>query len=445
VAARQIAIGETVDTEQSTLLGQAMRDAAIAMLLIAPEGSIIEVNAAACEYFGRDSATLTASTWQELTHPDDLSADLGYVNRLLRGEANSYRMTKRYMHADGTVIVGDLSVRAIRSDDGAVSVFISQIVDVTARARAESELERSQALLRGVLDTMQDPWVLLDPVREPSTGRIVDFVYADANIAACVANGVPREELLGRRLLDLYPEHEPRGLIEAYANVIISGRPLAVDDDPFPDREDPRRILRFDNRAVRIGTQLSLTWRDVTDRYERRQRLTRQAHHDDLTGLPNRARLRERLASVFSRSPRTGQSIALLYCDLDDFKPINDDFGHAAGDEVLRAIGGRIASSVRTQDIVARLGGDEFVAVLEGVHSAADAVAVADKVRLAVSEPITVDQATVSTTMSIGVAIASPGDDPETTLAAADTALYVAKGQGGDRTVLYRPGDESVA
>lgn len=443
MAARQRAIGETVDREQNALLSQAMRDAAIAMLLIGPEGSIMEANAAACEYFGRDSATLTASTWQELTHADDLKSDLEYVDQLLRGEADSYRLTKRYVHADGTVIVGDLSVRAIRSDEGAVRLFISQIVDVTARARAESDLERSQALLRGVLDTMQDPWVLLDPVREPSTGRIVDFVYADANTAACVANGVPREDLLGQRVLALYPEHEPRGLIEAYANVIISGRPLAVDDDPFPDHNDRRRIRRFDNRAVRIGDQLSLTWRDVTDRYERRQRLTRQALHDDLTGLPNRARLRERLASVFSRAPRTGQSIALLYCDLDDFKPINDEFGHAAGDEVLREIGSRIAASVRTQDIVARLGGDEFVAVLEGVHSAADAVAVADKVRMAVSEPIAVDQTFVSTTLSIGVAVASPGDDPEATLAAADTALYVAKGQGRNRTALYQPDDGS--
>ena len=142
---------------------------------------------------------------------------------------------------------------------------------------------------------------------------------------------------------------------------------------------------------------------------------------------------------------QTGQAIALLYCDLDDFKPINDEFGHAAGDEVLREIGGRIASSVRTQDIVARLGGDEFVAVLEGVHSAADAIAVADKVRAAVSEPITVDRRPVTTTLSVGVAIAAVGDDPEQTLAAADAALYTAKSQGGDRTVLYRSGDQTAA
>ena len=292
---------------------------------------------------------------------------------------------------------------------------------------------------------MPDPWVLLDPVREPATGRIVDFVYADANNAACTANGLRREQLLGMRVLELFPDHAPRGLIDAYGEVIRTGRPLALDDDPFPDRRDPARIRRFDNRAVRIGDQLSLTWRDVTDRYERRRQLVRQAHHDDLTGLPNRARLRERLAKGFSRSPRTGQAIALLYCDLDDFKPINDEFGHAAGDEVLREIGGRIASSVRTQDIVARLGGDEFVAVLEGVHSAADAIAVADKVRAAVSEPITVDRRPVTTTLSVGVAIAAVGDDPEQTLAAADAALYTAKSQGGDRTVLYRSGDQTAA
>lgn len=437
--------GETVDQAPNPLLGQAMRDAAIPMLLVSPDGAIMQANDACSDYFGRDIDALRACTWQELTHPDDLSADLALVNRLLRGEADSYRLTKRYLTVDGDVIVGDLSVRAIRDDTGAVSLFVSQIVDVTARARAESELERSQALLRGVLDSMPDPWVLLDPVREPATGRIVDFVYADANNAACTANGLRREQLLGMSVLELFPDHAPRGLIDAYGEVIRTGRPLALDDDPFPDRRDPARIRRFDNRAVRIGDQLSLTWRDVTDRYERRRQLVRQAHHDDLTGLPNRARLRERLAKVFSRSPRTGQAIALLYCDLDDFKPINDEFGHAAGDEVLREIGGRIASSVRTQDIVARLGGDEFVAVLEGVHSAADAIAVADKVRAAVSEPITVDRRPVTTTLSVGVAIAAVGDDPEQTLAAADAALYTAKGQGGDRTVLYRSGDQTAA
>lgn len=433
-----------MDQAHDELLGQAMRDAAIGMLLVTPDGTITAANDAACAFFGLDAPTLTTHSWQELTHVDDLEDDKAQVDRLLRGEGDAYRLTKRYLRSDGQVVTGDLSVRAIHAEDGRVRMFISQIVDVTAQARIEAELEKSRALLRGVLDSMLDPWVLLDPVRNEHD-RIVDFTFVDANQAACDANGLSRAELLGKSLLALLPEHEPRGLLAAYAAVVETGRPLAVDDDPFPTRDDPSTMRRFDNRAVRIGDQLSFTWRDVTDRYERRRSLARQAHHDDLTGLPNRARLRERLTSVFSRAPRTGQAIALLYCDLDDFKPINDEHGHATGDEVLREIGARIAANVRGQDTVARLGGDEFVAVLEGVRSAADAVAVADKVRAAVAAPITVDETPVSTTLSIGVAVASPGDDPDVVLSEADSALYIAKAQGGNRTVLHVNGDRSAA
>ena len=115
--------GETVDQAPNPLLGQAMRDAAIPMLLVSPDGAIMQANDACSDYFGRDIDALPACTWQELTHPDDLSADLALVNRLLRGEADSYRLTKRYLTADGDVIVGDLSVRAIRDDTGTALLF----------------------------------------------------------------------------------------------------------------------------------------------------------------------------------------------------------------------------------------------------------------------------------------------------------------------------------
>jgi diguanylate cyclase (GGDEF)-like protein len=290
---------------------------------------------------------------------------------------------------------------------------------------------------------MPDPWVLLDPMRA-GDGRIVDFRYVDANDASCAANGMSRSELLGRTLLELLPEHSPTGLLEAYAQVIETGQPLALDDEPFADRLDPGTVRRFDNRGVRIGGRLSFTWRDVTDRYEARRVLAEQARLDDLTGLPNRMQLRERLAAAFARRPRTGQSIAILYCDLDDFKPINDLHGHANGDVALREVARRIAASVRAQDTIARLGGDEFVAVLEGVHTADDAVTVAEKVRDAVRAPITVGGHAVRTTMSIGIALAEPGERPELVLEHADSALYAAKALGGDRAELYRAVDHAA-
>ncbi len=553
------------------VFGRAMRDSAVPMLLVAPEGAITYANDAAGAFFGLGERELTASTWQQLTHPDDLDVDLAHVDALLRDEADSYRLVKRYLHADGSTRVGDLVVTAIRDGLGAVEFFVSQIVDISAEQRAldalaeserrfhlmfdrsadlvlviapdltiewlspsvesllgapaeeylgtvvmdhihpddreaimsavaavgedatvrfrnrlrradgqyrwfatslatehaptgtglvlygssldihetvlaEQELERSRAMLRGILDNLPDPWVLLDPVRD-DTGRIVDFVYVDANTAACAINRISRSALLGTRLLELLPEHEDQGLLAAYAYVVDTGYPLALDDEPFPDRLDPTRIRRYDNRAVAIGGQLSFTWRDVTDRFELRQLLDRQAHHDQLTGLPNRARLSARMDEVFGRTPRTGERLAVLYCDLDAFKAINDTRGHAVGDTVLRAVAERMSRSVRAQDTVARLGGDEVVVILEGVHTVDDALAVAAKIRTAVAEPIDVggvgdtgdgsDGGAVTTSMSIGIALTERGTDPKAALQHADAALYQAKEAGRDRAAVY--------
>ena len=247
---------------------------------------------------------------------------------------------------------------------------------------ASERAERAERELRGVVDSLFDPWVLLAAVRDED-GRIVDFEYVDANEAACRANAVPRDELIGRRLLGLLPEHATTGLFALYARVVETGEPLVLDDEAFTSPIDGV-LRRFDNRAVRVGDGISFTWRDVTERYALRQQLREQADHDLLTGVANRRQLSRRLTELLGHAPRTGARLAVLYLDLDHFKDINDAHGHAAGDVVLTAVAVAIRSAVRDQDLVARLGGDEFVVLLDGVRGLDDATSVAEKVLAAV-------------------------------------------------------------
>ena len=181
--------------------------------------------------------------------------------------------------------------------------------------------------------------------------------------------------------------------------------------------------------------------RAVNERLVESEKTLRQlAHHDPLTGLINRALLDERLAHAIERARRHGGGLALLFIDLDGFKTVNDTHGHAAGDELLRAVGDRLLLGVRASDTVARLGGDEFVAVLEEVNRPADAAHVAEKLVASLAEPFSVGARPLTITASVGVSL-YPADGPEapTLLKWADRAMYDAK-LGGKNRVRYSAG-----
>jgi len=176
------------------------------------------------------------------------------------------------------------------------------------------------------------------------------------------------------------------------------------------------------------------TWRVIDEQVSAEQELSRRATYDDLTGLLNRASALERLHAVAQRPPRRGVEIALVYGDIDRFKAINDRYGHAAGDEVLRAIAARFRAVVRHDDLVARIGGDELLVVLLGVTDLAGAVRVAEGLRAAAATPLTAGPAAIHPTVSLGVALVGPGEPLEAALARADQAMYESKRAGGNRT-----------
>jgi diguanylate cyclase (GGDEF)-like protein len=164
--------------------------------------------------------------------------------------------------------------------------------------------------------------------------------------------------------------------------------------------------------------------------------MTRLASHDLLTDLPNRALLLERTRSAQLRARALGGRVAVLFCDLDGFKPVNDRFGHAAGDAVLVEIAERLASSVRRGDTVARIGGDEFAVLLEDVHGD-DVDSTCDRLLAAVHQGVVIAEHHMPLSLSIGTALSDEGSDTEELLRRADLAMYEAKAGGKNRFVTY--------
>ncbi|MEU8662643.1 GGDEF domain-containing protein, partial [Actinoplanes philippinensis] len=172
---------------------------------------------------------------------------------------------------------------------------------------------------------------------------------------------------------------------------------------------------------------LLINQRDVTEARLAREQLLREATHDALTGLLNRAAFTRRLAEASCRAPEHGR-FAILYIDLNAFKPINDTYGHEAGDTVLVAVARAMAASIGSADVAARLGGDEFAVLLTQVREPADARAAAARIGAAVNTPVVVAGHIVQPHVSIGIAVATGGEaGTEELLRCADAAMYHAK------------------
>jgi diguanylate cyclase (GGDEF)-like protein len=172
------------------------------------------------------------------------------------------------------------------------------------------------------------------------------------------------------------------------------------------------------------------TYLDVTEQRRNQALVAHMAHHDALTRLPNRLLFADRLQQAAARV-RRGEVIALHYLDLDRFKPVNDQLGHAAGDALLREVSDRLRAAARDTDTVARLGGDEFVIIQVGIKEASEAATLARRVVKTVASPFQIAGHTVTIGTSVGIAVApQDGTDPEVLLKNADSALYQCKAEG---------------
>jgi diguanylate cyclase (GGDEF)-like protein len=199
------------------------------------------------------------------------------------------------------------------------------------------------------------------------------------------------------------------------------------------------------DRADELG-ELAVSFNSMADAIAGSQRsLTRQANHDPLPGLANRAAFHARLDAAFARSDRRSGKQAVLFVDLDDFKDVNDTMGHAAGDELLGVAAARLSEAVRPGDLVARLGGDEFAILLDGLPDKVLALAVAQRVVIALAEPVKIGQHSVNVGASVGLAMRHTHSSADGLMREADVAMYAAKGKGKNRVEGYDVGLDAVS
>ena len=255
--------------------------------------------------------------------------------------------------------------------------------------------------------------------------------FVEVNATASQMFGFSREELLERGPLDVATASRER-LVELYDEIIAGqGRTETIERMHRKDGSTfPAEVHRHAQR-VGSGWIIVAVVRDITRRVQAESRLQHMAHFDTLTGLLNRTLFHETLTKTLVQASALGQTVAVLFMDLDHFKNVNDTYGHAAGDELLIQVSDRLIKCVRVRDAVGRLGGDEFALILMVPDGHRDAEAMAGQIQTALLEPFRVDGHEVTVTASIGIAM-HPGDatDAETLLMYADTAMSQAK-QGG--------------
>jgi diguanylate cyclase (GGDEF)-like protein/PAS domain S-box-containing protein len=221
-----------------------------------------------------------------------------------------------------------------------------------------------------------------------------------------------------------------------------SNRPDVIDEVELRIRHKDGSWRWFQTSYSNQGTNPSLSGyvinaHDISDRKAAEATLAYSATHDNLTGLPNRALLFDRIEVALARSTRHGGAMAVLFCDLDRFKSINDSLGHDGGDRVLTTVAERFGSAIRPDDTVARLGGDEFVICCADLADAAGTKAVVGRLARSLAKPIFVNGQEIHVSASIGARLAQPGDNAEDLLRDADTAMYQAKQKGRGQTVIF--------
>ena len=261
----------------------------------------------------------------------------------------------------------------------------------------------------------------------PSASALFGFDPADAPVSALVEQ--------------LHPDERPAtiaALRERFEQG--DGRPIRLPAR-LTDRDSVARYVELtavDHRGDADIGGVVLSVRETTERSKLEAKLRQVAFHDPLTGLPNRSLFRDRLTQALGRATRGGRRLAVLLCDLDDFKEVNDTLGHPAGDQLLQHLSERLTATLRATDTVARLGGDEFVVLCEDLSATRDALVTARRLLAVTDEPFDLDGNTVRLGMSIGIAVDHGERTADELVRDADIALYEAKAEGKHRWALHR-------
>jgi len=390
---------------------------------------VITYASPAAERFGYAPDDLIGVSSRDLVHPDDVARHRDTVYDAVH-RIGTATVEWRFRKADGSwcwvqEVLTDLH------DEPAVAGWVANIRDITDRRNAEADRVEAEERYREGFERSAFGLGVLD----------LDQTFTSVNPALAELLGHTPEQLIGRRPLEFLHPTESESASSGTQR-LLSG------DLTFYKRE--HRMIRRDGSIVSVLIDMTLVpdrdgdpsyyfvqVRDITDRKHAEEALAHQALHDDLTHLPNRLLLVDRLALSLARAERTDSHVAVLFLDLDRFKLVNDGLGHVVGDKLLIEVAGRLTRSIRASDTVARFGGDEFVIVREDIADVTEAVEFAERIVAVLHEPIPLSGRELFATASVGIALGGADASAEQLLRDADAAMYRAKDLGRARIELF--------
>jgi len=421
LAAQAVDRARVFDTLLNNLEGMAYRclfDAQWSMVFVS-QGSLALTGYAPDELCGN-----AVVSWEQITHPHDRARVRAVIGQAVQ---TGLRFSVEYLITtrDGqTRRVVERGV-AVRDEQGD-RVIEGFIEDITVRHATLEALEHAELRYRHIFEHASEG--IFQTTREGQ--------YLAANPALARIYGYATPQALMADLSDI--EHRlyvSAGRREVFHRLMkAQGQVLNFESEVF--RRDGTRIWISENAHVVLSPQGEFlcyegTVQNITERRRYQEQLERQANHDQLTGLPNRVLLGDRIAQGIAQASRQGYFLALVFIDLDNFKYINDSLGHAAGDELLKVIATRLTGCLRSADTVARLGGDEFVLVINDHYRSSSVISLLERVLKDIGRPVMLGGREFHVGASLGVAMyPSDGDDAQILLKHADVAMYAAKNRG---------------
>lgn len=404
-----------------------------AICAVDEDSRIIYVSNGAHRVFGYLPDELIGKRMLDFLHPEDHDKTQQSINSVMQ-DKQVLDFENRYVRKDGQVV--HLLWSTSWSEQHKMRLGVAR--DIT-RIKAAEEMQNSLIAIsdtahrtNGIKQICQQILFHLDshisiatfgvefsPINDTkwhtifeSVGDCMSMVKNEVKLRIANDNQVVLEKIDGKLMLlvPLVFDEEFHGIIG-----------LALMEQDYSLNENDRALLTF--TALQVATAI--------ERHQRFERLQHLALYDALTGLPNRELFQDRVQRSLLRAKREQTHFALMYMDLDKFKEANDTYGHAAGDHLLKEAAGRITDCVRETDTVVRFGGDEFVVLLDTVENRQNVLGVAEKIRLALSEPYEWQEHEIELSVSIGIALfPEQGEQITQLIAAADEAMYKAKKRG---------------
>jgi diguanylate cyclase (GGDEF)-like protein/PAS domain S-box-containing protein len=412
-------------TEQNILLNAALNNMNQGLNMFDSSGCLVLTNRRYIEMYGlspeivKPGCTVRALVEHRMERDNFFSTDPeAYITNLLA-------MIRQRRASQTILALSDGRVIHVVNEPMAGGGWVVTHEDISERHRAEKDVERTRSFLETVIENVPATIVVKDAH---------DLKYVLINRTGEAYYGISRADLIGRTARDLFPEPTAKMIVEHDQQLLTSRRPMFIDEHAIVTPGNNDRVITAARLPI-LGANgeaqyLATVIHDVTEHKRAEARIAHMAHHDALTGLPNRAAFNERFAASLADASASNKPFAVMCIDLDHFKEINDVFGHAIGDDVLCALTGRLRNAVGSA-FLARLGGDEFALIAADGSFPAAAAHLADGLLSCVAEEFDILGHKLRIGMSVGIAnYPTDGTDATSLLGNADAALYRAKADG---------------